>query len=287
MLPMFAIITCWLVFTTDPETQRHTIEYLEYTLRQMQDPEFRSEMIAEFELTFGSATVETLGMLQNEANPSIAIRAAWEPVRRSFPLLAVNESAIVNHGCMQRFCGFVEGRLNCNVPDWWERNAEEMSDLLFFPVEELGVSILDGEQSVFVPNGFDITFSEDSVLFVNGNNRCRVPCTLIQNRRLLHSVAAQFHNGCLFCAFLKDSPYQYELHCVDCETETVLWSADVWAGLIRGSSGPESRHSMEIVVTESTTLVFGMAPSVAYIEGFDLQSGALVFRFSTKWWWSI
>lgn len=86
-----------------------------------------------YQRTCGSATNEELDRLKTCRHSGIAIRAAWEEVRRTMTApMPPNEdikgsegsvaatTAPVSLQAMQHFLGFVEGRVRVRQPKWWK-----------------------------------------------------------------------------------------------------------------------------------------------------------------------
>jgi hypothetical protein len=74
---------------------------------------------------FVAAPVQRLEKLKTEKHDGIAIHASWELMRRTMKRVIASDDKgskwnRVDKGAMQRFIGFVEGRLEINLPQGFE-----------------------------------------------------------------------------------------------------------------------------------------------------------------------
>src|SRR5262249_50953281 len=58
--------------------------------------------------------------LRAHESDEIALRAAWEEILLRIPETTRLNAVRPDQRLLQRFVGFVEGRLRANVPKWWE-----------------------------------------------------------------------------------------------------------------------------------------------------------------------
>ena len=61
--------------------------------------------------------------LQRHHDRGLAMRTAWERVRRCIPKETRGRSMSVDPRFLFRFLGFVEGRLQISIPQWWEKGV--------------------------------------------------------------------------------------------------------------------------------------------------------------------
>ena len=97
-------------------------------------------------LLFFKAPKRDLRLWKSHAHLNIALRAAWEPVRRSVGEQAKNRPRVQpgvhrpkkpSTAALYRFVGFLEGRLPVGLPKWWEvsllKTRAHKPDNFFFP----------------------------------------------------------------------------------------------------------------------------------------------------------
>jgi hypothetical protein len=93
-----------------------------------------------------NATPEELQKQAADANDGVAIRAAWEEVRRRLSqdiAARPKNSEWTSFKGIDRFVGFVEGRLRIPVPQWWalelaDARSRELERTYFFVHREVG-----------------------------------------------------------------------------------------------------------------------------------------------------
>ncbi|GAB4156115.1 MAG: hypothetical protein Tsb009_32970 [Planctomycetaceae bacterium] len=82
------------------------------------------------------------GQQKTSHNPSDALSAAWESVRKRIPIKMSEQIVKVNSNSLHRFAGFIEGILRLSPPKWWESmllNAEahHRNNIFFSPPHKI------------------------------------------------------------------------------------------------------------------------------------------------------
>jgi hypothetical protein len=83
---------------------------------------------------------------------------------------------------------------------------------------------------------------------------------------------------------------RFPIACIDRHDGRVRWKADVWG--VRADSGPPPiysgqapTHNVWLEANERAVVVFGADyGNVCYAEGFDRETGEVLFRFATGYW---
>lgn len=242
---------------------------------------------------FTSATEADLQCLKSEANDGLAIRAAWEEVRRRLPkpdegLFIRDPTMAVPVKGVPRFLGYVEGRLKVPLPQWW---AAELENARAYDRDSLVLfreyPHRPGARSIAPAFGIVPEVARD------GTNEIRLSW---DKRRLALPVkSAPFPSvtrfrglvvgkQCVIARYNFVSASPFELFCVDIESRRQIWSTQVWCGCSRtgGASGPLS-HDIDLVCREGVLFVFGMEERTAYIEAFAMADGRNLLRFNTTY----
>jgi hypothetical protein len=250
-----------------------------------------------------NTTPEKLQVLMAGANDGMAIRAAWETVRRD---LAHDIAAHRHQGRegtlltgAARFVGFLEGRLRVPVPRWWAAGmtgarADNLETINFFASRgeeyHLGPRGLSSEFGV-VPtvkrsNNGDVTVAWDNrALTLSAKELLET-----QNAVPLDNLTALiYRDHCLVVRYDHESfpALKLELYCVDVRSTKVVWSIKRSFGK-RFGSGPMGRtgigiHEVGLVCRDDIVFVFGMEIAMSYIESLRLSDGHPVMRFNNTY----
>jgi hypothetical protein len=228
-------------------------------------------------------------LLKGHSELSIALRAAWEAVRRTISEekqpIAVKPDADALH----RFVGFLEGRLNVPLPNWWEQkllNAHAYErEHTYFPLlderpyhrTESGLSALSHIKIAKIDK--DLVASE-------GNRSFRIPSLLVetsQRKGPVDAVGVLIDEERCYVALHSARCSPFKVSSVDRSVDRVVWSVEVWAagGLIDYAG--RGHHWITLDVRDGTLFVFGAGDDAVYVEGFSLNDGSNRFRFSTSY----
>ena len=109
-------------------------------LEQVQQAKNLKDLAKAYEKACETASKEELDRLKTCRQSGIAIRAAWEEIRRTIPADTPRRESTnrrINSEAMQRFLGFVEGRLPVRLP-WWWKDAMARADYIHGTADSLG-----------------------------------------------------------------------------------------------------------------------------------------------------
>ena len=221
-----------------------------------------------------------------------AIFAAWERLSREAKDNA-NKSAAI-----ERFLGFLEGRLRVSIPIGWEKKVREVD------FKEDGLPRFRSVEIPFHGSGIGTTITpgyelrmKNGTLHLTGN---KIDIPLIGFDKNTNSIRLsekrQEHCGPLavgdvdgqdaILGFCGNAPFPFPLVRID-QQGKVAWETMVKCCASYQKLdvvGFDSAMSTEIGVGESTVVLFGEHFQVLFIVGFDLEDGECIFQFSTHDW---
>jgi len=233
--------------------------------------------------------------LERKALLEAKIQSAWMDCYKK--LEKENEERIP---AIERFLGFLEGKLDIAVPPYWEKNlrsAEKIHNgrLIFEagpgrpfarPTNDFGINMTPGyhviqsESQWYLESDskrFSLKTIFESGNFSLGDGNLSSSYVAVSGLDAKTAVLA-------FCDY---APSPFSLVCIDISGK-VLWNSKVNCEpqieipddvtvLRVGIIDPKA----EIVTSEYMIIVFGYAWGVVFAEGFEKKSGDAVFRFST------
>jgi hypothetical protein len=251
---------------------------------------------------------ETLDDLKVNKHTGIAIRAAWEMVRRTMnaDLHGDDEPERLDPKAIQRFLGFLEGRLSTRLPWWFESRLAKAEyhnrrDWMIYPGigwihpnPGMGASV----DHIFVPRGMSIKKTRDGLKLVLGRDVLSVPTTVVKIAERIRGDegdkddvggegavslnATVVDRDRFLIAIYTFDCQEYPLLCVSRSTGKVIWQASVWPGVPRVAGNPFSQLT-DLRIVKSDVLIFGLTDCLAYVEGFSLSDGKNRFHFSTSY----
>jgi|GEM_PF-3182211 len=181
---------------------------------------------------------------------------------------------------LERFLGFVEGRLRITPPADWVRLVRmteatadwgiQFGEFYRFRKESLR---LDG---VVFRNG-SVRRDGDDLQVTLGSEQYRLRDALLKSKRP-YGVVGAISGDLAVTALITSHGLSYPLMALDKRSGEVKWSADVWALGDGGGSGLGD-HWSNLVIENKNVYVFGIATNGLYIEAFSLQDGTVAFRF--------
>jgi hypothetical protein len=243
-----------------------------------------------------NATPHKLQELMAGANDTIAIRAAWENVRRQLAQdLAATGQKTPDPTLLKgagRFVGFLEGRLRIPVPRWWalelaNARAREPETARFFWGREVGDQI--GPRDVSNAFGVVPTIERTpngEVQIAWSDRKLRLPANVIPTEVFETLTGLVYRNRCVIAKYQGDEPLWVglEIFCVDLSSSKVVWSskqriAPRPEGHRQGGAGA-SIHEVALVCRDDVVFVFGMEITLLYLEALKLSDGKVVMRFN-------
>jgi hypothetical protein len=194
---------------------------------------------------------------------------------------------------VERFMGYVEGRLGIRIPESWQhrfRAAEfHPKDVIRFTSGHSPFVKASDDLVVRVSSSFRIDRIDEQWHLVSKD--IKIPLIGFDDETNSFRVGdidtycyemaiGRADANSAIVAFCSDSPCSYSLVRLGASGEIL------WASTVECQSPPlKSRVSMpsvtaEIVVKGSCVIIFGVSRGVVYLEGFDLESGENLYRFS-------
>ena len=247
------------------------------------------------------ADSEVLNQLMLGENDSLALLAAWTILIRDFGVLTPEDAEddpelyggdqplSFDPQRFQHFLGFIEGRFRVSVPEVWAENLQackinDAGDLIAFgrdsPLFVLAETRTDkllaasGTTLRDVKGGKEVAFSDGKTFFI--------PEEFYKHDASLDGIYAMRAPEDKVLVALPPSYHDYELLCFSMSSGELIWRTTVWADCIGGSSGIPLPNSVKLIIAGNRIYLFGNSGgAIAYLEGFDLQDGRPVLRFST------
>ena len=279
------------------------------------------ELAEAYRTLLDGASGQSIATLKTHAQDRIALPAAWEQVRRTFPKVAqmskdgYGKAVKVDQSVVQRFIGFLEGRLKLKLPKWWE---SRMADAYAFDRETLGLksawsydrkttrltfsiqqtpdhrtefrfpSYHAPERRLLATRGFKISSREADLVVSKGSLICIIPKELLktaEKEHSTHSMSCYMDKDRCIVGFLPEDCNPYKVFCLDRKSSKLLWSATIWnsVAVVPGRTGRGFTHLASMLVQDKTLYVFGTEDFSMYIEAFRVEDGTNLFRFNTTY----
>jgi hypothetical protein len=243
---------------------------------------------ASYRALFKSVKSEGLRRLQMNSSDTIAIQAAWEELELTIP---TNPDRVVrpDRDKLARFLGFLEGRARVQAPQWWTDAVLDARANRRGNVYAGGLSMSEdreGKDKAAMPPPLATFDRQDGKAVVRVNsNSAPIPDDLREKLRmdgLKDSLTALMTRRHCYVAAYDSVGYPYELACLDRSSGKIRWLANVWASWWGGATG---HHSQWVEVTEQgdRVVVFGVASVGFHAEGFRVEDGVNLFRFSNSY----
>lgn len=266
---------------------------------------------------FTDASNERLTRLKMHRHTGIALQAAWEAVRRTFPKHVSQDqndkknNTQIKPEVMAHFLGFVEGRLRVCPPKWWKEGMIDTGydddskniiarKILWIPRPDDFYSLGAGDVPTG-PAGTSVVKRRDGLNISVGRDKIELS-NKVSERVMVYfnSKDTEIGIGGLSSLFIVPVAIDserfvvafhagigcYPLLCVSRTTGKILWETSVFGASWLSSGGlgggiPES--PVGIQVADGVIYIFGFGPHSAYIEAFSLTDGKNLFRFSTSY----
>jgi hypothetical protein len=246
-----------------------------------------------FRALFKELGQEGVRRLKAHPHDGVALRAAWEEVSES--VQASSRGRDLDGPKLQRFLGFLEGRLHINAPSWWEKyflsaQAYHRENIFFsipdqaFPYSRFqAVGVGTG---LSAPKGASLVKGADGLIYKSEQGSLVVPAEALDLEKVrgpIDSLSAGADTKRWYLAVHGTRGHGYPLLGVDRETGKVIWRADVWATPLSAMYTGYGYHFVTVVPHGDRVIVFGMANDVAYVEGFRAGTGECLFRTGTSY----
>ena len=235
---------------------------------------------------------DSVRYLMSHENDTVALNAAWEFYAHRRRTIAQKDAS--SRARSEAFCSFVEGRLHCRLPPSYcvllehvftDRLSTVYNDTVtkrptINPVWNR-VRYLSPILSTYeTPNAKIV--GEDLVLGGQDSNLHLKMERILEEQPWadMGKVAfSQFGND-FFVAFYPDISAHYTLECYrDRDPNYVAWKAKVWTTpFIYGHSGFAMHVAKVLNVKDNGVVALGVSQSDVYFEGFQRDSGHVMFR---------
>ena len=292
LLPWSAIIL--LILTAPPDSDDESMRTAQAKLRVLEEIEEESQRHVKL---FSSLTETRLQVLKRDDSLGISLAAAWRELclrggkKPSQP--SVIDRRPVERDGANYFIGFVEGRINSELPGWWKQailsasidkgqysSFKRPAELEYRPTT-LG---LQSSRNTLITRGDESTeFEVEGIKFSVGNGMLDQLIAQMGGKEAGEYIT--FHNGRdqTYVAIYTSAGFQYRLACFTTQTNLHKWTADVWAaGRLMVLGHPF--HWVEIREDRDRVFVYGVDPMGAYLESFDTKTGKNRIRFASNSW---
>lgn len=235
---------------------------------------------------FHGADETKLRALRVGGNDTLAVRAAWERIRAGLPSEDLEDACKIKEAALQRFIGFVEGRVGITVPDWWEKammNARAYSrSNVFFekPTLEKYKKTSGGFRA---PKPIQVIGDDGSFTITDGVSLAILGKALCEysEKHLNGEIDAMFSDARCYIVVHANRCSPYRLFCTENKSGRIVFEKSVWASAQSGHYSGVGWHWVDILVVKGRVWVFGVGDDGAYLESFDTRSGVSTFRFGT------
>lgn len=210
---------------------------------------------------FAKAGRPGLERLSGSADVGIALLAAHK--------LHVRGKSAADLAGRRKFVELARQRIPVDLPSWWAGWWTWTGDPLHY--------LEPGQRALLVPLGRSrlVLGARRGVFTVEAS-------ALSLSRSASDFTVALAGPDLSFLAFPSEQGYPYDLLAVETRTGRVLWRSQAW-GTMRGVTTGQHLHRITIERRGQAVVVFGAASGL-YAEGFDVRSGAELFRFSDNCW---
>jgi hypothetical protein len=254
---------------------------------------------------FGYNIHDTHGLteLVSSESPTVALQASWRLHSRELPPRQISfgiSPIVLYKPDVQRFVGFVEGRLRVQIPTWWEEMLESPDKLHPLRTGAKTASVLEFNETA-------IGTSSDLVHCKLDRRQVLVPASTLDwlaevaCTRTFHASVSKSGLVIVSIQSVFDGGKRSGIAYVDLESGEELWRHHVWGTnpYRFGSSGPALVRidAVSIRVDRDQVTVFGAGSdwceyanggaylnAALYVEQFSVRDGHSTVRFSTNNW---
>jgi hypothetical protein len=262
-----------VAFRDPPPTQ------LERDIDAVLNSENSYETQKRFEALFRDVGTPGIRRLKSHPHPGIALRAAWEEVRLTITSGKEHTAVPLDENKLKTFLSFLAMRLRITAPEWWQKTLlggrAFRRDHLWFPTapdcEAHDILETSGDKTV-------IRVGEESVIVPS-----KVVNNLMKNLGPGRNASAVFGPSSIYLGAHDELGSPYSLILLDRGLARVLWQSTIWATYTHISyMGSGYCHRVGIQLQKGRVIVFGAADGL-YVEAFNAEDGANLFRFSTSY----
>lgn len=243
-----------------------------------------SENLAAYKNLFNLVENGEISTLKHHRNVGIGIRMAWEEILRKLPKEDKGGPAQpIDSRLLHYFVGFIEGRVDCELPSWWKEtllsaHVNKRDDVRFtLPQKAFIDTKKDGLFGRIVPN----LKAGDPLVLVTGKQKIIIPSSTVENMETCDFASFVITGKRVYVAWHLDAAASYKQYCVDRQSGMILWGTKVWADGGNVFYGGIGSHVVALVDQKECLIVLGASESCIYLEAFDKDNGKNLYRFST------
>jgi hypothetical protein len=255
----------------------------------MQTSKTPKDLAQAFKARFAAATDDQLQKYESGDDAGDAIAASWELVRRSLLTSQPNPQArnpslvSPDKTAMANFLDLVDARTS-GAPNIWKTAVSSVTENRRPAGEKNAASGIVFRVPPPLQPADTVTFKRQGgqdLVAVDQADQWSIPD---------HGgdrASAVLTDGFAFLAIYVTSPARpYTVYAIDRKANGTAWSSRVWAadGFTPVSTTGQGGGKMDMEVSGDNLVVFGVAGDAAYIERFDLKTGANLSRFCTKYY---
>jgi len=211
--------------------------------------------------------------------------AAWEIVRRTVDETQETEAVAPHSGSLNRFIGFVEGRLHTNLPAWWKKDMEEarVYNRRFSFCRKLAdwPECFMTESGYYAPQDTSVNRVGDDWVVSVGTEACVLPHGLMKSPDLFEVITASISAERCYVAIHEASSMPYLIYCIDRKKKEISWKTDAWVNHQRSRRRYIGFPLLAIKEHKERVFLFGITHYQAYIQCYNRDDGTRIFRFST------
>lgn len=227
--------------------------------------------------------------LKFDSNEDIALQAAWEAANVDVVTIDSMEAKL-NPNKIHWFLGFLEGRMQTDVPKWWgERLLAARiyaKNTTVFPPASQPKAFINSLIGLQIPTGISIRgVANERVSVEDGKRIMEVDRHDLEVDEFVDRCTPYFGEECCYVIFDVDSGFPCVLKAFSIETGRNLWSAQLWAAgrLVSRGAG---YHEHCVVEQGDSVFVWGAESHGVYMERLSSQTGKVLSRFCSCYWFS-
>jgi len=230
---------------------------------------------------FQKATTAELLSMQTHENSGIALKAAWTLAHRE---IVKRNATRDDDWQMQRFLGFLEGRLRVEIPKFLQTakvyQHSESRTWFLYPGSEPGTLPMRPQ-----PDWPELTHSKDGSIWTLVDGKDRIEVDVPKNRKyhLRNLALIGVSEKRIFLGLPLNVGSPFGIRCFNRKKGNLEWIAGVWAdgGFVRHMG--LGMHRFDLIEHDGEVLVLGVCDLALYIASYDAETGEARFRFSTRY----
>jgi hypothetical protein len=221
---------------------------------------------------------------------SASLDEAWDRIRRAIPEKEGKESKReVDGRLLQRFLGFLEGRLRVNLPKQWERSVGAARafhrDNIVFDVDRKR-RMIRGTHGFYLDRQNKLNVRRNSAELVVDRVSIGIPMdaykrlTAMKPTHRCSQLSVLVSGDRCFIANYANTGTPFFLLCLNRTSNEVEWQSEAKGSGVGAYLGVGS-HAVYLAENDESIVAFGVEGISIHIEGFDKKSGRRQFWFSS------